>query len=187
VTAHDEYFAYLRQRSRLGLLYRRFWLYGRLCRHLRGRVVDIGCGIGDMLRHRPDTIGVDVNPHTVEWCRKNGLDARLMEPDRLPFGDGEFDGGLLDNVLEHLDSPEPLLAEARRVLKSHASLIVGVPGRRGFASDPDHKKFYDSLELVALMKRAGFRCERIIRMPLALSLLDRHLRQYCVYGVFRRE
>ena len=186
--AHDDqYFEYLRRRSRLGLLYRRAWLYPRLSRHLRGVVLDIGCGIGDMLRHRRATIGVDVNPLTVGWCRQNGLDAHVMEPDRLPFESQAFDGAVLDNVLEHLSNPEPLLHETRRVLKRGGTLIAGVPGSRGYASDPDHKMFYDSKSLSALMAQSGFRRERIIQMPLPIAILDRFMRQYCIYGVFRNE
>ena len=33
--------------SRLGMIYRRYWLYPRLIGQLEGRVLDIGCGIGD--------------------------------------------------------------------------------------------------------------------------------------------
>ena len=181
-----EYFSYLRRRSRLGLLYRRAWLYPRLSRSLEGRVLDIGCGIGDMLRYRPGTVGVDVNTQTVAWCRERGLDARLMEPDRLPFDVAEFDSVVLDNVLEHLSRADPLLCEIHRVLKPRGVVIAGVPGTRGYASDPDHKTFYDATSLVALMQRAGFINERLIQMPLPISLFDRYMRQYCIYGVFRR-
>lgn len=181
------YFVYLRRRRRRGLLYRRFWLYPRLCRHLHGRVLDIGCGIGDMLQYRPQTIGVDVNTHTVAWCQSQGLNALAMAPDVLPFTNSAFDGALLDNVLEHLAVPQPLLMEIRRVLKPGGIVIAGVPGTRGYASDPDHQTFYDAKALISLLQSVGFRAERVMRMPFPISLLDRHLRQYCIYGVFRRE
>ena len=139
-----------------------------------------------MLRYRPNTVGVDVNPHAVAWCRQHGLTAEVMEPDRLPFHDATFDGAILDNVLEHLDSPQRLLAEARRVLTPTGIVVAGVPGRRGYVRDPDHKVYYDKDALVALMNSAGFMPSHVFRMPLPGPLFDRWVRQQCVYGVFRR-
>lgn len=187
MTAPDNYYEYLKGRSRLGLWYRRHWLYPRLCRHVKGQALDVGCGIGDFLRHRPGTVGVDINPATVEWCRQQGLDARLMEPDRLPFEDAAFDSAVLDNVLEHLEAPGPLLAEIRRVLRPGGVLVVGVPGRRGYASDPDHKVFYDAPALVAALARGSYAVQRLFATPVRSAWLDARMRQYCVYGVFRRD
>lgn len=181
-----EYFDYLKGRSVIGLLYRRFWLYPRIARFTLGEVLDVGCGIGDFLAFRPGTIGVDINPHTVEWCRKRGLDARRMEPDSLPFDGGSFDAVVLDNVLEHLADPTALLSEIRRVLKPCGSLIAGVPGKRGYACDPDHKVYYDEAGLSRVMANAHFRTGRIFHMPLHSDWLARNLSQYCLYGVFER-
>jgi SAM-dependent methyltransferase len=181
------YFAYLQSRSRLAWLYRRHWLYPRLCRHLRGRVLDVGCGIGDMLRFRQCTVGVDINQEVVSWCRAQGLDARVMAPDRLPFADDQFDGVILDNVLEHLSRPESLLREIRRVLARGGTFVVGVPGRRGYDSDPDHKVFYSETELVRVIEKVGLGKECVLHMPLKSAWLDRHMRPYCIYGVFRRD
>lgn len=182
---HEQYLEYLTGRSTLGALYRRFWLYPRVTRRLRGRCLDIGCGIGDMLLYRGQTVGVDVNPGAVEFCRARGVEAHVMEPDRLPFDDAVFDAALLDNVLEHVAEPRPLLDEARRVLCSGGRLLVGVPGRRGWASDLDHKVFYDEDSLRECVSAAGFKLTECFHTPLwRSSFLDRHVRQYCVYGAF---
>lgn len=186
MTTSEKYYEYLRQRSRLGLWYRRSWLYPKLSSHVKGRVLDVGCGIGDFLNHRPGTVGVDINPATVEWCRRHGLDAHLMAPDVLPFQDGSFDSVILDNVLEHLDRPAPLLGEIRRVLCPGGLLVVGVPGWRGYASDPDHKVFYGEDLLVSTMGSARFGLQCIFHTPLRSRWLDCRMRQYCVYGVFQR-
>ncbi len=186
MTDHSTYFEYLRSRSWSGLLYRRWWLYPRLCQHVNGRVLDVGCGIGDLLAYRAGTTGVDVNGHSVEYCRARGLDARLMQPDILDFPGGAFDGAIMDNVLEHLVEPRPLLAEVRRVLVTNGRLVVGVPGRRGFACDRDHKTFYDSESLRTLLVEAGFRMITRFFTPLESQWLDRQLPQYCLYGVFGR-
>jgi len=182
----DAYFRYLRGRTRLALAYRRLYLYPRLCRHLQGRALDVGCGIGDMLAFRPHTVGVDVNQPAVAWCRAQGLDARQSTPERLPFGPAEFDSAILDNVLEHLANPQPVLQEIHRILVSGGTLLVGVPGERGFAADPDHKIYYDERKLQATVEKAGFRSDRTLHSPWRASWLSRLLTQYCIYGVFKR-
>lgn len=182
----DAYFESLKQRKRAGLWYRNLWLYPRICRYLNGRVVDIGCGIGDMVRYRPDTIGVDVNPKAVAFCLRQGLKVELMQPDQLPFPDAAFDGAVLDNVLEHLAKPVALLAETRRVLIPGGTLIVGVPGRRGFASDWDHKQHYPEAGLVQRLQAAGFSLLHAFHQPFRSDFLDRHFRYYAIYGIFQR-
>ena len=187
MTDHDEYFDYLTHRSRLGAVYRTHWLYPKLTQRLQGRALDIGCGIGDMLMHRGNTLGVDINPHTVAFCNARGANAVLMQPDELPFVSAEFDSVLMDNVLEHIPQPERLLSEVRRVLRPGGRLLVGVPGTRGWASDPDHKVFYDQDKLSACMAAAAFKTVESFYTPLWRSVwMDRHLRQYCLYGLFSR-
>lgn len=156
VVDHDEYFEYLTRRSRLGALYREYWLYPRLARRLSGKALDVGCGIGDMLMHRENTVGVDINPHTVAFCNSRGARAVLMQSDKLPFASGEFDSVLMDNVLEHIADPERLLSEVHRVLRPQGRLLVGVPGVRGWASDLDHKIYYDEDSLRECVSAAGF-------------------------------
>lgn len=187
MTENEQYFEYLKGRSRLGLWYRRYWLYPKLCKHIRGRTLDLGCGIGDFLRYRVGTVGVDINPSTVEWCKQQGLNAYHMHNDLLPFEEASFDSVVLDNVLEHLSKPQPLLNEIFRVLRQSGILVIGVPGKRGFASDSDHKVFYDEALLASTLKDARFSLLRVFHMPLRSSLLGERMRQYCVYGVFRRD
>lgn len=184
--ADEEYFRYLRGRSRIGALYRRWLLYPRLAKRLTGQCLDVGCGIGDMLAYRgSETVGVDVNRSNVAYCRARGLTAQDMDVDRLPFDDCAFDSALMDNVLEHVSEPAPLLAEVRRVLRPRGCLLIGVPGRRGWAADPDHKVFYDEDSLRECVSTAGFTLMECFHTPLWRSaFLDRHVRQYCVYGLF---
>jgi len=185
MTAEQAYGEYLMQRSPLGALYRRFVLYPRICDRLRGQVVDVGCGIGDFLRFRPQTVGVDVNAHTVAYCRSQGLDARLMQPDILPFEDASLDSALMDNVLEHIANPDPLMRELRRVLRPEGRLLVGVPGGLGWNCDPDHKVRYDESSLKSTLKAAGFAPLETFYTPLWRSeWLSQHLRQYCLFGLF---
>jgi SAM-dependent methyltransferase len=182
---HDRYFEYLKGRSRVAAAYRRWFLYPRLCRHLPGDALDIGCGVGDMLAFRPRTVGADVNPRTVEYCRRRGFQVVLMPYDRLPFRSHSFDSAILDNVLEHIADPCELLDETRRVLKSRGVALVGVPGERGYAWDADHKVYYDESRLVATMRDHGFRHQTTFHIPWRSTALSARVRQYCLYASFQ--
>jgi SAM-dependent methyltransferase len=179
------YFEYLMRRSFLGGLYRRFVLYPRLNFHLKGKVLDIGCGIGDMLSYRQNTVGLDVNPLNVTFCQKRELEAHIMKPDVIPFGDESFDSVLLDNVLEHIERPSLLFKEIRRVLKADGILLIGVPGIKGYESDDDHKVFYDEKKLLALAQKNHFNVNQFFYTPLVKSkFLNQHMRQYCIYSLW---
>ena len=181
---HKQYFEYLQQRSKLGLLYRNYWLYPRLIRHLEGKTLDVGCGIGDMLKFNSSSVGVDINPKTVEFCKIQKLDARLMSGDYLPFDDNSFDSVLLDNVLEHLDNPISLLNEIKRVLCEDGSLLIGVPGEKGYDSDSDHKQFYNEKRLIKCLIDSGFFVDKVFYTPFKFKWFDKNISQYCLYGVF---
>jgi SAM-dependent methyltransferase len=156
-------------------------------KRLRGRLLDVGCGIGDMLAFRLNSVGVDINEQTVAYCRQRGHEARMMQPDRLPFESASFDSVLLDNVLEHIAEPAPLLAEVRRILPPGGRLLIGVPGVRGWQSDPDHKVLYDETTMMNRLGSAGFAPVEVFHTPLLRSdWMSRRLRQYCIYGAFDR-
>jgi SAM-dependent methyltransferase len=183
---YKSYFNYLQGRRKLGLAYRWFYLYPKLSKYLIGQTLDLGCGIGDMVRFRPQTKGVDINPETVNWCRLQGLPVYLMDNNRLPFPDKSFESVLLDNVLEHILDPEPVLLEVHRILKDGGRLIIGVPGRKGFASDSDHKIFYDQEKLFSIVGPKGFHLWHFFATPVKSRFLNIHLRQYCIYGIFNK-
>jgi SAM-dependent methyltransferase len=186
VERYDEYFEYLKTRSRLALAYRRLWLYPRLARALKGRVLDVGCGIGDMLKFLRGSVGVDINPKLVDYCRSQGLEAHVMAADRLPFESESFDGVTLDNVLEHIAEPEPLLKEIDRVLRPGGRFVVGVPGTLGYSLDPDHKRFYSEAGLHERVRRAGFVHVKTLHSPFAWRFLDTRLAWYAIYGVYQK-
>jgi SAM-dependent methyltransferase len=180
---NKKYFLYLQNRSLFGRLYRQYYLYPRLLRNLKGRLLDVGCGIGDMLTFRPNTVGVDVNPYNVNFCKALGCEAYVMSVDELPFDNSSFDSVLLDNVLEHISDPVPLLKEIQRVIRPNGFLLIGVPGLRGQNSDSDHKVYYDESTLISLANQLGFKVNSLMHTPFWKSaLLSRTLKQYCIYS-----
>jgi SAM-dependent methyltransferase len=181
---HSNYFDYLQHKSRLGNIYRACFLYPRLDRILRGKVLDLGCGVGTFLEYRPNTVGADINPLLVKQCLTSGLEAHLMEAGVLPFESHSFDGVVMDNVLEHIKDPEHTLQEVRRVLRPDGIFLIGVPGKCGFDFDADHKVFYDEQLLESTLKRFGFSRSQHFFTPFKNSLLNQKMRQYCLFGVY---
>lgn len=182
-----DYSQYLLKRTLSGSLYRQYFLYPRIRKLLFGSVLDVGCGIGDMLRFLPGSVGVDVNSYNVEFCRKAGLRASVMPFDRLPCDDQSFDSVLLDNVLEHIEHPSKLITEIRRVLRRNGVLVVGVPGLKGQTADLDHKVYYSETALEALAKKSGFKINKYTYAPLFRSaFLSRTLTQYCIYTQWQK-
>ena len=180
------YFDYLRQRSMSGLVYRKYWLYPRLCKKLKGRTLDLGCGVGDMLAYRSNTVGVDINPKTIEWGKTQGFNVFLIEDNKLPFEEKSFDSVILDNVLEHILDPTLILLEGNRVLDEQGVFVVGVPGLLGYSSDSDHKVFYTKEKLIDTVTGFGFSVTELFAMPFNFEWLDTRMRQYCVYAVFKK-
>jgi SAM-dependent methyltransferase len=183
----NEYYEYLQTRSKLSKVYRKYFLYRKIKNCLNGLVLDVGCGIGDFLLSRPDTIGIDINEKTIEYCKSLGLNATYINSEKYPFNDSYFDGVVLDNVIEHLNDPTSVLAEIKRVLKPSGNLIIGIPGIKGYKSDPDHKIFYNENLLETLLMN-DYKLIKVIHMPLIKSeWLSNKLSQYAIYAIFTKK
>lgn len=181
-----DYHQYLLSRSILGHSYRKFFLYPRIAKHLPGKAIDVGCGIGDFLGFRNNTVGIDVNEHSVNYCKERGFSSFLIERKRFPFDEGTFDSCLIDNVLEHIVEPDETLREINRVLNDNGVLVIGVPGLKGYSKDPDHKVFYNEYNLKSLLTEYGYVLKTWMYTPFKSDYLDRNLSLYCLYGVFQR-
>ena len=95
-----------------------------------------------------------------------------------------IESAILYNVMEHIEAPEKLLAEINRVLAKKGKLVVGVPGKKGYSWDPDHKVFYDLNTLKRVMETNGFTYENHFYLPFEFKYFDDVLRQYCLYSIF---
>ncbi len=184
---NEDYLNYLKTRSWISFVYRKYFLYPTLCKILIGKTLDIGCGIGDFLRCHQNCEGVDVNESLVRYCQSINLSAHHMSKDLLPYENKAFQNIILDNVLEHLEEPHPLLSEIFRVLNEKGFLVIGVPGVKGYTKDSDHKIFYDEFLLRSTLEKHHFKMINIFSMPFNLKILSPLISSYCLYAVFEKQ
>jgi SAM-dependent methyltransferase len=93
------------------------------------RVVDVGCGTGDLTEQLAREAGVpvvavDLSPRMADLARARGLPAADADIERLPFPDGTFDAVLANRVLYHLPDLDAGLAELARVLRRGGRLVA---------------------------------------------------------------
>lgn len=192
----EDYARYQMNRSWLRKFVRRIYLQSAASQVI-GRTVDLGCGVGELLSRLPaGSIGLDVNPVSVEYCRQHGLDAQIYDGEEddwslsLLEGQSGLQTLVVSHVLEHLDEPMRKLC---RVMTACAGLgmsrvLVIVPGRRGFASDKTHRTFIDAAMLsdAAVVRGTGFALRGTRHFPINVASAGRALTHIELQAVFDR-
>lgn len=135
-------------------------------------------------------IGFDQDKIVLENARKNLLPkkVRLVKGDliKVPFKKNTFIKAIMTEVLEHVEDDKKTLSEVYKILKPNGVLVLTVPNYSfPFLWDPinwilqnifgthidgigffagiwaRHKRLYKKSELELLIKKAGFRIEKI--------------------------
>jgi SAM-dependent methyltransferase len=93
------------------------------------RVLDVGCGLGQITERFAKELGADVqaidlSPRMVALTRDRGIDAKVGDAEHLPFGDGEFDCVFAGWVLYHVPGLEQAVSECARVLRPGGRLVA---------------------------------------------------------------
>jgi SAM-dependent methyltransferase len=98
------------------------------------RVLDVGCGEGATLHHLgapAGAVGVDLFEAKLAFARERLPACRFVAAsvETLPFEAGAFDHVIVRDVVHHLDEPERMVDECRRVLSPGGRIDVLEPCR----------------------------------------------------------
>ncbi len=100
---------------------------------MRRRVLDVGCGSGEISQFvretcRADVVGVEPDPTRAQRAAGRGLKVHVGLLSReLIHEIGPFDVVLFADVLEHLPDPHAMLLMSREALRAGGAVIVSVP------------------------------------------------------------
>ena len=136
-----------------------------------GRLLDIGCGVGDRMQVFEalgwKVEGLEMDANAAKVAKKHGYkvwNTSLTEA-KLPLD--FYDTVHLNNVFEHLKDPHLALEKIRSILKDRGELIMVVPnagslahrifGKDWFALEvPRHLFTYNAENLSRLLQQHGF-------------------------------
>jgi SAM-dependent methyltransferase len=149
-----------------------------------GKVLDIGCGAGNMMHHLArygHVQGVEVDARPVAMARARGYDVQQGDATRrLTFEEASFDLVTILDVLEHVEDDVAMLREAYRVTRPRGWLAITTPAFQALWSYNDeingHKRRYTPHELRTRVQSVGFRVRRLtfgffLVFPLAAPLI----------------
>lgn len=154
------------------------------------RILDLGCGDGALTAKLAamgcQVIGVDSSAAQVEAAQKLGLDARVMDGERLPF-EGEFDAVFSNAALHWMRNADAVIAAVWRAVRpggrfvgefgGHGNVakimkaLVDALNRRGIDGEAAIPWYFPTVEeYSAKLKIAGFSINTIALIPRPTAL-----------------
>lgn len=101
-------------------------------------VLDIGCGSGVQLRALQLSssallIGMDVNNKALIYAKSKMIpqfEFIIADAQQLPLKEQTINKIICAEIIEHLNKPEKMIAETRRILKQDGSIVITTPNER---------------------------------------------------------
>jgi SAM-dependent methyltransferase len=156
--------------------YRRRLVLGLLDLHDGDRLVDVGSGQGDLAatvqgaHPHVEILGLELGASGIAQAQRKVPGARFVQTNLLDPQDPGPDvahwgtHATCSEVLEHVDDPEVLLANAAVYLQPGARVVITVPGgpRSAFDRYIGHRRHFTRRTLVEVIEAAGLRPERVM-------------------------
>jgi trans-aconitate methyltransferase len=149
------------------------------------KILDLGCGDGVLTAKLTtmgcSVVGVDGSSAQIEAARKLGLDARVMDGEKLSFN-GEFDAVFSNAALHWMRNPEAVISGVWRALQPKGRFVaefgghgcvakiqkalVGALNRRGLDGEAAVPWYFPTPEEYSgLLKKNGFSVASIALVP----------------------
>jgi len=138
-----------------------------------GRMLDIGCGMGDLLSAVADCWekhGLEVSEFAAREASRYG-NIFVGPLKSAPYREEYFDLVVMNHVIEHMESPYDEVKRVRAVLKHNGKLVIGTPDFDGamarrygpkyrLLNDRTHVSLFSRVSLRQFLEDHGFEVER---------------------------
>lgn len=135
------------------------------------RILDLGCGDGVLSyllwKKGARVVGIDVADEAISYAFNRlgylkGIEFVLGSAYDMPFTDESFDYVVSSDVIEHLEFPDKMISEIKRVLKENGMAVITTPIRfTEFPLDKTHFREFFPSEFKEIFERE-FKIVRII-------------------------
>ena len=159
-----------------------------------GEVLDVGCGSGQFtgiliksLKSFDCITGVDIDEEFLKEARRKypGKEFQFLHIDSMqfPFDDESFDLVAISKALHHVEDPESIIREMKRVLRSGGYLLINEMHRDQLTDTQESHMLYHHLRseidnILGISHNHTFRREDLIRLGNSLELEDRVILEY---------
>jgi SAM-dependent methyltransferase len=148
------------------------------------RLLDIGCGVGDLVfafrKEGRVAEGITYLPDEIEFAKKQlGIDLKLGDMHDLPFEDNSFDTVVLWDSLEHAQSAYIALCEARRVTEQHGRGLIFIPGHV-WQLAPYHILLPTQAQMAQLLWLSGWTLYRTIDLSNTSNPIQKDMAVYWI-------
>lgn len=157
------------------------WMYKTIKPHCKGKILEIGCGIGNIsyffINDNFDIVLSDVRENYLEIVKKKfKRETVKIDIVDLNFDEkynnliGTFDTVFALNVIEHINDDSKAIENCKKLLKENGHLIILVPAYQflynNFDIELDHFKRYSYRSLKNTLKENNLRIDRIFSFNL---------------------
>jgi len=158
------------------ILFRYAWCDARV----EGYVLDVPCGMGwgtSLITHASKVIGVDRNEKYLTIARQRYPHLTFIQGDMtsLPFGDGEFNGVICCEGIEHVPAKDTkrVVRELWRVLSDTGTLVGSIPLGKGKHPNEYHLTTWTTESALALFSSVGLEVkEHLIKYNMLLFRVE---------------